>query len=82
MSQLFRSKQLSFTKVRSLNIKTVLFQLIHFSVGMHFSSIWLIDWTLSSATTLGVSGPGSDGNEGILLIPKPTALLKVHHQIV
>ena len=36
---------------------------------MHFSSIWLIDRTLSSATTWGQSGPGSDGNEGVLHIP-------------
>ena len=31
-------------------------------------SIWPIDWTLSGATTLGQSYPGSDGNEGVLHI--------------
>ena len=29
-----------------------------------------IDRTLSGATTPGQSGPGSDGNEGVLCIPK------------
>ena len=33
------------------------------------SSIWIIDMTLLGATTLGQSGPGSDGNERILRIP-------------
>ena len=35
---------------------------------MSNSSIWPIDRTLSGATTLGQSGPGSDGNEGILCL--------------
>ena len=35
--------------------------------------------TLSGATTPGQSGPGSDGNEGVLKAP---ALLEPHHQIV
>ena len=38
-----------------LNVKTVLFQTIQFSIGMQFSSIWPIDRTLSGATTLGQS---------------------------
>ena len=33
------------------------------------SSIWPRDRTLLSATTLGESGPGSNGNEGVLRIP-------------
>ena len=37
---------------------------------MSNSSIWPIDWTLSGATILGQSGPGSDGNEGVLRIPQ------------
>ena len=37
---------------------------------MSNSSIWPIDMTISGATTLGQSGPGSDGNEGVLLIPQ------------
>ena len=39
-------------------------------MNTHFSSIWPIDRTLSGATTLGQSGPGSDGNEGVLHIPQ------------
>ena len=35
---------------------------------MSNSSIWLIDRTLSGATTLGQSGLGSDGNEEVLCI--------------
>ena len=35
---------------------------------MQFSSISPIDRTQSSATILGQSGPGSDGNEGVLRI--------------
>ena len=35
---------------------------------MSNSSIWLLDKTLSGATTLGQSRPGSEGNEGVLHI--------------
>ena len=35
---------------------------------MSKSSIWPIDKTLIGATTPGYSGPGSDGNEEIILI--------------
>ena len=35
---------------------------------MSNSSIWPIDQTLSGATTPGQSGPGSDDNEGVLII--------------
>ena len=35
---------------------------------MSNNSTWSIDKTLSSATTLGQSGPGSNGNEGVLHI--------------
>ena len=37
---------------------------------------------LSGATTLGQSGPESDGNEGVLASPKAPVLLEPHHQIV
>ena len=37
---------------------------------MSNSSILLIDRTQSSATTLGQSVPGSNGNKGVLLIPQ------------
>ena len=35
---------------------------------------WPIDRTLSSATTLGQSGPGSDGNEGVLSISHSSSI--------
>ena len=50
--------------------KTVLFQTIQLSISTQFSAIWLIDWTISVATNPGQSGPGSDGNEGVLCIPQ------------
>ena len=37
-------------------------------MSTQFSSIWPIDRILSGATTLGQSGPGSIGNEGVLRI--------------
>ena len=37
---------------------------------MSNSFTWPIDSTLSGATTQGKSGPGSDGNEGVLCIPQ------------
>ena len=53
-----------------LNYLIVQFQIIQFSLSTQFrchSSIWPIDRILSSATTLGQSGPGSDGNEGVCI---------------
>ena len=41
---------------------------------MSNSSIWPIDRALSGATTLGQSGPGSDGNEGVLCIPQSSSI--------
>ena len=65
-----------------LNVKTVLFLLIQFSISIHFSSIWPIDRTLSVATTRGLSGGGIYANEGVLRIPKAPVLREPHHQIV
>ena len=42
---------------------------IQFSISTQLSSIWPIDRALLGVTTPGHSGPGSDGNEGILRIP-------------
>ena len=53
-----------------LYIYTVLFQTIQFSISIQFSSIWPTDRTLSGATTLDQSGPGNDGNKGVLCIPQ------------
>ena len=57
--------------------KTDQFQTIQFSINTQFSSIWPIDRTLSGATTLGKSWPGSDGNEGILHIPQSSGITGV-----
>ena len=48
--------------------KTDQFQVIQFCISMQYSSIWPIDRTLSGAITLSQSGPGSNGNEGVLCI--------------
>ena len=53
-----------------LNDQTVLFQTIQFSVSTQFSSNWLID----SVITLGLIGPGSDGNERVLCIPQSSSI--------
>ena len=37
-------------------------------------SIWSIDRILSGSTTLGQSGPGSNGNEGVLHIPLSSSI--------
>ena len=42
--------------------------------SVQFSSIWPIDRTLSGATTLGQSGPESDGNEEVLYIPQSSSI--------
>ena len=39
-----------------------------------FSSIQLIDRALSCATTQDQSGPGSDGNKGVLRIPQSSSI--------
>ena len=54
--------------------KTVLFQTIQFSISTQFSSIRPIDRALSGATTLGQSGPGNNGNEGVLHIPQSSSI--------
>ena len=50
--------------------KTVLFQTIQFGISTQFSSNCPIDRTLSGAPTIGQSGSGSDGNEGVFCIPQ------------
>ena len=54
--------------------KTVLSQAIQFSISTRFISIWPIDRGLSGATTPGQSGPGSNGNEGVLCIPQNSSI--------
>ena len=45
-----------------------------FSLSLNACSIWPIDRTLLGATTPGQSGPGSDGNEGVLHIPQSSSI--------
>ena len=52
-----------------LNVKTVLFRTIQFSISTQFSSIWPIDRALSGVTTPNQSGTGRNGNEVVLRIP-------------
>ena len=51
MSKQFYFKQFSLAYERSLNIKTVQFQVILFGMSTQFSSIWAVDRTLSGAIT-------------------------------
>ena len=64
----FYSKQFILGKVRSLNVKIILFQTMQLSISTPFSFIWPMDRTLSGLTNPGQSGPESDGNEGVLCI--------------
>ena len=43
---------------------------------MSNSSIWPIDRILSAAINLGLSGPGSDGNEEVLIIHQSPSVTK------
>ena len=56
--------------------KTVLFQAIQFSIKTQFSSVWLIDRTLSVPTSLSQSWPGSHGNKGILWILQSSSITR------
>ena len=69
----FYFKQFRLALVRSLNVKSVLFQAIQFSIATLLSFTWAIDRTLSSATTPGQSEPGSDDNEGVLCTPQSSS---------
>ena len=57
--------------------KTVLFQAIQFIISIQSSSIWPKDRTLSGATIPGQSGPGNDGNEGVLHIPQSSNITEI-----
>ena len=61
----FYFKQFSWVLLHSLNVKTVLFQTIRFSMHTQFSSIWPIHMTQSDAPTPGQCEPGSNGNEEV-----------------
>ena len=51
----------------------LIYQVIQFSITLKFSFIWPIDRTLSGTTTPIQSGPGSNGNEGMLCIPQSSS---------
>ena len=53
---------------KQLNVKTVLFQTIQFSISTQFNSIQPINRTLSGSTTPGQSELESDVSEGVLCI--------------
>ena len=82
MSKQFYFNQFYLALERCLNVKTVLFQAIQFSISANFSSIWRIDRSLSGASSLGKSEPRSDGNKKLLCIPLAQILLKPHNQLV
>ena len=67
-------KQFSLAQVHSLNVKTVLFLIIQFSISPELSSIRPIDRTLSGTTAPGQNGPGNDGNEEVLCIPQSSSI--------
>ena len=53
-----------------MNDPVVLFLTFQFSISTQFSSIWPIGRTLSDATTLGQSRPGSNANKKVLCFPQ------------
>ena len=63
--QVIQFSQTVLIQTIQFSIKTVPLQVIQFSISTQFSSIWPIDWALSSAITPGQSGPGSNVNEGV-----------------
>ena len=70
----FCLKQFNLALVRSLIVKTVLFQVIQFNRSKQFTSIWPIDRTLSGATTPGQSTPGSNSYDGVLCILQSSSI--------
>ena len=55
--------------MRSLKVKTVLFQAFPFIIGTQLSSIWSMDRTLSAATSPGF------GNDGVHSIPQSSRVI-------
>ena len=45
-------------------------------MNTQFSFIWPIQWTLAVATTLGQSGPGSVGSQGVLCIAQSSCIAR------
>ena len=80
--KVFHFKQFGLVYVRRLDVKTVLFQAIHFSISTQFSSIWPIDRTLSGSTTPGLSEPGSGAMKMYSAFPTAPDYLKPLYLIV
>ena len=59
-----------------LNDQTILFNLSHlFALSLNVQQFYLNHrWAQSGAITLGQSGPGSNGNEGVLFIPQSSRI--------
>ena len=57
-----------------LKRKLFMIYLIQFSISSQFSSIWPIVRALSGTTTPSQSGPGNDGNEGVLHISQSSSI--------
>ena len=74
MSKQFYFKQFNLVYVRSIHVKTVLFQAVRIGIITQFSSIWSIDRTQLVATTPGQSGPGTDGNQRVLILPQSSTI--------
>ena len=70
----FKQFTIVFFVYTQLNVKTVLFQTIQFSISTQFCSIWPIYRTLSGAISPSQSGPGSDGNDRVLHILKSSSI--------
>ena len=74
----FQTIQLSMSIIfvyKQLNVKTILFQTVWFSISKQFCCIWLINRTLSDAATPSQNWPWSDGNEGVLGIPQSSSII-------
>ena len=65
-----------------LNVKTVLFQTIQFSISTQFSSIWLSDRILSGVTLQARVELGAMVMKEYSAFPKAPAFVEPHHQIV
>ena len=75
---LFQTIQFSISIVfvyKQLNVRTSSIS-VQFSISTHIGSIWPINRALSGASTLGQSGPGSNGNEGVLCIPQSSSIIR------
>ena len=77
MRKQFYLKQFSLAYICSLNVKTLLFQAIHFRISTQFSFIWLIDRTLSGATP-SQNGPGCDGNAELFRVVLEVPYMILH----